>query len=116
MRATLRHWCTAFDAPPAVGTLLRLEELNPDGGPTGRHVLARVEASPDGAEGPRRPSSTQRLFAVDVPPDCPHMCRCGHVRVLHQLPPNPTDPRGPCSLCPPDACPAYRPTDPREEP
>lgn len=102
-----RAWCHQGDLP-VVGELLDLEEVDPQGRPTGRRVRARVETAPPGGE--RRASSTQRLFAVDVPRDPPHLCLCGHVRTLH------ADRAGVCTLCPKGVCWGYIPTDPRREP
>ena len=107
-----RHWCHTGDFP-VVGELLDLEETDEAGRATGRRVRARVETVPDG--GPRTASSTQRLFAVDVPRDPPRMCkRCGHIRLLHSE--NPAGVAGGCSLCNDDnLCAGYLPADPREE-
>ncbi len=112
MRASLRHWCLATELP-TVGDVLHLEELDAAGAPTGRRVRVRVEATP--ADLPHRPSSTQRLFAVDAPRDPPRLCRCSHIRILHKR--EAGGHRGACTLCDDeDKCATYAPVDPREEP
>jgi hypothetical protein len=115
MQHHLRHWCWCHQGgPPVVGELLDLEELDAQGRPTGRRVRARVETAP--ADAARSASSTQRLFAVDVPRDPPRMCKtCGHIRLLH--PENAAGVAGACSLCNDDkVCAQFVPADPREDP
>ncbi len=100
-----------------MGDVLHLEELDASGAPTGQKVRVRVEATPHGL--PSRPSSTQRLFAIDVPRDPPLCCRCGHIRVLHASVENEDGTtsrvRGACTICGSEACERYVVHDPRTE-
>lgn len=115
MRSSLRHWCLTT-ALPQIGDVLHLEELDARGAPTGQKVRVRVEATP--RDLPGRPSSTQRLFSVDVPRD-PPLCRCGHIRILHAMIETSdgatSKVRGACTICG-EACERYSAPDARAEP
>ena len=102
--SSFRARWTGAGLPPA-GTRLTLEEVDDAGVPTGLFLAVVVAAQPS-----RHASSTQRLVAIAALSEPPHLCVCLHVRVLHD------HQRGPCTLCGEEACPLYRPKDPREEP
>lgn len=105
MRPHLRARWTELTLPPA-GTRLVLDEVDEAGCPTGRVVPVVVASEPrnTGSSTPR-----MRAVALEALTEPPHLCLCGHVRVLH------AQNRGPCTLCGDAGCSAYEPRDLREE-